>query len=93
MVGHGLRELPPRPVGARTLDHATYSIPHLAGDCSRTRFLARLTCGAGALEVVLADVAAAAAVLARAGVARVVVVAAVLPGVALVALAPENDRG
>ena len=53
----------------------------------------RLTCGTGALEVVFADIVAAAAVLARAGVAGVVVALAVLPGVALVALAPENEGG
>ena len=51
----------------------------------------RLTCGTGALVVVFADLAAAAAVVARAGVARVVVALAVLAGVSLVALAPENE--
>ena len=49
-----------------------------------------LTGGAGALVVVLADLAAAAGVLAGAGVARVVVVSAVPPRVALLALAPED---
>ena len=58
-----------------------------------TRVSLGLTCGAGALEVVFADLSAAAAVLAGAGVARVVLALAVLPGVPLVAVAPENGDG